>query len=121
LYNKNLLEQARINSDFAARVEAETNFRKPDTHFCAVELSGGEYDVLADGCERCIQCTGFAMKTIEQFTRLYENALRNMETLFGIRINVAIKVRMADAKKIAKRCGVKFVPTLGYDGQMYCN
>ena len=58
------------------------------------------------------------MKTVEQFTRIYENALRNMETFFGIRINVPIKVRMANAKKIAKLCGVKFVPTPGYTGRI---
>jgi hypothetical protein len=121
-YDKNALEQARLNSDVAARIKAENDyFSKPDAHFCdfcAVELSGGEYDVLADGRERCTQCANSALKTVEQFTRLYENALRNMETFFGIRINVAIKVRMADAKKIAKLCGEKFVPTPGFDGRV---
>jgi hypothetical protein len=121
VYNKNALEQARINSDIAARVEAEIDFDKPDAHFCdfcAVELSGGEYDVLADGRERCTQCSSSALKTVEQFTRLYENALRNMETFFSICINVAIKVRMADAKKIAKLCGLTFVPSPGYAGRV---
>jgi hypothetical protein len=119
-YDKNALEQARANSDLAARIEAEIDFSKPDAHFCdfcAVELAGGEYDVLADGRERCTQCAKSAMKTVEQFTRLYENALRNMEAFFGIRINAAIKVRMANAKKIAKLCGEKFIPTPGFDGR----
>jgi len=120
-YDRNALEQARANSDVAARIEAEIDFNKPDAHFCdfcAVELAGGEYDVLADGRERCIQCANSAMKTVEQFTRLYENALRNMETFFGIRINVAIKVRMANARKIAKLCGEKFIPTPGFDNRI---
>ncbi|MDR0302646.1 MAG: hypothetical protein LBI04_10090 [Treponema sp.] len=121
-YDKSALEQARLNSDIAARIKVETDyFEKTDAHycdFCAVELSGGEYDILADGRERCTQCANSAMKTVAQFTRLYENALRNMETFFGIRINVAIKVRMADAKKIAKLCGEKFVPTPGFDGRI---
>jgi hypothetical protein len=119
-YDKNALKQARANSNIAARIEAEIDFGKPDAHFCdfcAVELAGGEYDVLSDGRERCTQCANSAMKTVGQFTRLYENALRNMETFFGIRINVAIKVRMANAKKIAKLCGEKFVPTPGFDGR----
>jgi len=119
-YDKNALEQARANSDVAARIESEIDFSKPDAHFCdfcAVELAGGEYDVLADGRERCTQCANSAMKTVEQFTRLYENTLRNMETFFGIRINVAIKVRTANAKKIAKLCGEKFIPTPGFDGR----
>jgi hypothetical protein len=121
-YDKNALEQARLNSDIKSQIKRdEAYFNKPDAHFCdfcAVELSGGEYDVLADGRERCTQCANSAMKTVEQFTRLYENALRNMETFFGIRINVPIKVRMANAKKIAKLCGVKFNATPGYDGRI---
>jgi hypothetical protein len=120
-YDKNALEQARTNSNPAAQKENEINFKKKDAHFCdfcAVELSGGEYNVLADGRERCTQCANSAMKTVEQFTRLYENALRNMETFFGIKIKVPIKVRMANAKKIAKLCGEVFVPTPGYDGRV---
>jgi len=119
-YDKNALEQARINSDIASRIQDGIDFSKSDAHFCdfcAVELAGGEYDVLIDGRERCTQCSNSAMKTVEQFTRLYENSLRNMETFFGIRINVAIKVRLANAKKIAKLCGSKFIPTPGYDGR----
>jgi hypothetical protein len=120
-YDKSALEQARINSDLAARIEAEFDLNKPDAHFCdfcAVELSSGEYDILADGRERCTQCSASALKTVEQFTRLYENSLRNMETFFGIRINVAIKVRLANAKKIAKLCGEVFIPTPGFDGRV---
>jgi subtilisin family serine protease len=120
-YDKNALEYARENSDLAAMIEKEIDFKKPDAHFCdfcAVELSGGEYDVLIDGRERCTQCANSAMKTVEQFTRLYENAIRNMETFFGIKINVPIQVRMANAKKIAKLCGEEFVPTPGFDGRV---
>jgi len=120
-YDKSALEQARINSNLAAKIEDEIDFSKPDAHFCdfcAVELSGGEYDLLSDGRERCVQCSKSPLKTIEQFTRLYENALRNMETFFGIRINVPIKVRMANAKKIAKLCGTRFVPSPRYTGRV---
>jgi hypothetical protein len=117
-YDKNALKQARINS-LAVRTEDEVDFNKPDMHFCdfcAGELSG-EYDLLADGRERCIQCARSALKTIEQFTRLYENVLRNMETFFGMCFNAAIKVRLADAAQIARLCGVSFVPSPGYTGR----
>jgi hypothetical protein len=116
-YDKNALEQARKNSDLAERLrklEEETNFKKKDArfcYFCFVELSGCEYDLLADGRERCVQCSNSALKTVEQYTRIYENSLRNMETFFGIRIKVPIKVRMANAKKIAKLCGTRFIPS----------
>jgi hypothetical protein len=119
-YNENALKQAREKYKQGINIDA-AYFDKNDTHycdFCAVELSGSEYDVLADGRERCIQCSGSALKTVEQFIRIYENALRNMQTFFGIRINVSIKVRLADAKRIHKLCGVKFNPTPGYDGRI---
>jgi hypothetical protein len=120
VYTENALEQARDKSKISTIIP-EDYFVKPDVHFCdfcAVELSGGEYDVLSDGRERCTQCSSSALKTVEQFTRIYENALRNMETFFDIRINVAIKVRLANAKKIAKLCGIKFIPTPGFDGRV---
>jgi hypothetical protein len=117
VYNENALEQARVKSG----IEDDIDFDKPGAQFCdfcAAELSGGEYDVLADGRERCTLCANSALKTVEQYIRLYENAHRNMETFFGIRINVAIKVRMANARKIAKLCGEEFIPTPGYDGRI---
>ena len=119
-YTENALKQAREKYKLGINIEA-AYFNKKNTHycdFCAVELSGSEYDVLSDGRERCIKCAGSALKTVEQFTRIYENALRNMQTFFGIRINVPIKVRLADAKKIHKLCGVKFIPTPGFDGRI---
>ena len=41
--------------------------------------------------------------------------VRNMEIFFGIKLNVAIKVRMTDAKTIAKHFGEEFVATPGFD------
>ncbi|MCL1917626.1 MAG: hypothetical protein FWG14_04850 [Peptococcaceae bacterium] len=119
-YDKNVLQQARGNSGLAAQTGAEIDFAKPDAHFCdfcAVELSGGEYDVLADGRERCTQCSNSSLKTVEKFAQLYEYSLRNMEAFFGIRINAPIRVRMTDAGKMANLCGQKFVPSPGYSGR----
>ena len=50
--------------------------------------------------------------------KYYENTHSNMETFFGIQINVPIKVRMADAKKIVKLCGYKFKPTTGFNAHV---
>ena len=44
--------------------------------------------------------------------------VRNMEIFFGIKLNVAIKVRMTDAKTIAKHFGEEFVATPGFDGRV---
>ena len=40
-----------------------------------------------------------------------------MEIFYGIKINAAIKVRMTDAKSIAKHFGEEFIPTPGVDGR----
>ena len=120
-FNVNALEQARKNLGLAAQLHHEGAINRPDVHycdFCAIELSGGEYDVLADGRERCTQCSMSALKTVDQFTRLYETALRNMETFFGIRLHMPITVRMADAKKIAQLCGLTFTPSPFYTGRI---
>lgn len=41
-----------------------------------------------------------------------------MEIFYGIKINAAIKVRMTDARTIAKHFGEDFVPTPGVDGRV---
>lgn len=86
--------------------------------FCGVEIAGGEYDVLKDGRERCSHCSSTALRTGEEFKDVYKMVLRNMEIFYGIKINAAIKVRMTDARTIAKHFGEDFVPTPGVDGRV---
>lgn len=117
----NPLQQARDGAAEAAEYEKTYDPKKYGVHlcdFCAVELAGGEYDVLGDGRERCSHCSATALRTGEEFKEVFRNVLRNMETFYGIKLNVAIKVRMTDAKKIARHCGEKFVPTPGFDGRV---
>ncbi len=86
--------------------------------FCGAELMGGEYDLLKDGRERCILCSETALRTGKEFQKVFRTILRNMETFFGVRLNVAVKVRMVDAKKIAKFSGSRLEPTPGFDGRV---
>ncbi len=119
-FNKNPLQQARTGAELAAEYEKTYDPQKYGAHlcdFCGIELIGGEYELLKDGRERCNRCSMTAVKTGEEFKELYKNVLRNMETFYGIKLNVAIKVRMTDAKKIARHFGEKFVATPGFDGR----
>lgn len=117
--DKSPLQQARVGSK-------GTDGEAYDPHkygahlcdFCGVELLGGEYEVLKDGRERCNRCSMTAVKTVEEFRELYRTVVRNMETFYGIKLNVAVKVRMTNAKQIAKHTGVKFTPTPGFDGRV---
>ncbi len=119
-FNKNPLQQARTGAELAEEYEKTYDPQKYGAHlcdFCGIELIGGEYDLLKDGRERCNRCSMTAVKTGEEFKELYKNVVRNMETFYGIKLNVAIKVRMTDAKKIARHFGEKFVATPGFDGR----
>lgn len=119
-FNKNPLQQARTGAELAEEYEKTYDPQKYGAHlcdFCGIELIGGEYELLKDGRERCNRCSMTAVKTGDEFKELYKNVLRNMETFYGIKLNVAIKVRMTDAKKIARHFGEKFVATPGFDGR----
>lgn len=119
-YDHNPLQQVRENEKLVEKYEETYDPNKTGAHFCdfcGVELAGGEYDVLKDGRERCNHCSATALRTGESFKEVYKMVLRNMEIFYGIKINAAIKVRMTDAKTIAKHFGEEFVPTPGADGR----
>ena len=118
-FGKNPLQQARVGGEGNGGESYDPH--KYGAHlcdFCGVELLGGEYEVLKDGRERCNRCSMTAVKTVEEFRELYRTVIRNMETFYGIKLNVAVKVRMTNAKQIAKHAGVKFTPTPGFDGRV---
>lgn len=120
-FDKNPLQQVRESAGGCDSSEDEYNPHKYGAHlcdFCGVELLGGEYELLKDGRERCNRCSMTAVKKVEDFKTLYKNVLRNMETLYGIKLNVAVKVRTTNAKQIAKHVGSKFVATPGFDGRV---
>ena len=118
-FDKNPLHQVRYGDDLT---DAESyDPHKYGAHlcdFCGVELLGGEYEVLRDGRERCNRCSMTAIKTVEGFRKLFKGVVRNMEIYYDIKLNTAIKVRMTDAKKIAKHTGTTFVATPGFDARV---
>lgn len=120
-FDKNPLQQVREISDNEDGLPSNYDPHKYGAHlcdFCGVELLGGEYELLKDGRERCNRCSMTAIKKVEDFKTLYKTVLRNMETFYGIKLNVAVKVRTTNAKQIAKHVGMKFVATPGFDGRV---
>ncbi len=120
-FDKNPLQQVRESAENMDEVGEEYNPNKYGAHicdFCGVELLGGEYEVLKDGRERCNRCSMTAIKKVDDFKALYKTVLRNMEAFYGIKLNVAVKVRTTNAKQIAKHVGLDFVPTSGFDGRV---
>ena len=118
-FDKNPLKEVRCGDN-----SAETESYDPHKYgahlcdFCGVEFLGGEYEVLKDGRERCNRCSMTAVKTVDGFRDVFKCVMRNMEIYYNIKLNTAVKVRMTDAKKIAKHIGMTFVPTPGFDGRV---
>ena len=120
-YDNNPLKQAREGKNIAEYVEATFNPAKAGARycdFCGTEIYGVEYETLADGRDRCMICGRTAIKTEEEFRKIFEDVKRNMESFFGIKINVGIRVEMVNAKKLHKRLGHAFIPTPKADGRI---
>lgn len=116
----NSLKQAREGRDIAKTLEETYNPNKTNTHFCdfcGVELVGTEFETLIDGRERCMNCGRTAVKTAEEFTAIFKDALRNMESFFGIQFNCGIRVEMVNAQKLQRVLNERFVPTSGFDAR----
>ncbi len=118
---RNSLKQAREGKKIAEMVEATFKPGKPDARycdFCGTEIYGVEYETLSDGRDRCLNCGKTAIKTGEEFRKIFEDVKRNMESFFGIRINAGIKVEMVNSKTLHKRLGKAFIPTPKSDGRV---
>ena len=86
--------------------------------FCSLPLSGVSYEVLNDGRVRCNDCSASAISTVEEFRKLFYQALEMMEAFYGIRYRVPIKVSMADARTVNKGAGAIFKPSTGVAGRV---
>lgn len=119
-YDHGELEQARKGKSIAKLIENSYVPNQDGVHycdFCGVELTGAEYDVLPDGRERCINCGRTSIKTEAEFRKLYREVTEGMELFFGVRIDVPVKIKMVNAKRLHKYMGKSFVPTAGMDGR----
>ncbi len=119
--NSNPLSQARQGRDISVALSAsyrpdKRNVRYCD--FCGCEIYGVEYETLADGRDRCMQCSKTSIKTGEEFKEIFENVRHNMEAFFGIRLNVGVMVKMVNSRTLHKELGHSFTPTPKQDGRV---
>ena len=117
----NYLTQARKNRDAAEFVEKNFVPNRKGVHycdFCGCELTGTEFDMLADGRERCIRCGKTAVRTADEFKNIYKNVIRNMDAFFGVRITKPVRINMVNANRLHKALGQSFVPTGNADGRI---
>ena len=85
--------------------------------FCGAVMEPGKFEILKDGRERCPKCSRTAVRTVRQARELFFASRQQMEKVFGISIRTPIRVRMVNAKTMAKELGDEFVPTRGMDGR----
>lgn len=97
---KDILEKTALDFDAANTCD-----------FCGLPLSGVSYERISDGRVRCNECSTSAIDNEQEFIETFTHALGTMESFYNIDINVAIAVRMTDAKTIAKGAHAVFVPS----------
>ena len=120
-YGNNSLTQARRGLDASKMVERTFVPNREGVHycdFCGCEITGMDYDILADGRERCPSCGRTAVKTLEEFVQMHDVVLRNMKLFFGVKINAPVHVQMVNSKKLHKRLRQTFIPTDKSDGRI---
>lgn len=120
-FGKGSLGQARSGIFNSEVIEQSIQSNQAGTHrcdYCGVELFGAEYEVQADGRERCNICSRTAVKSEAEFQKIYDSVVRNMSIFFGITFTAPIKVEMVNAKKLHKKLGKTFVPTADSDARV---
>ena len=86
--------------------------------FCGLPLSGVSYERLNDGRTRCNDCSSSAISKPDDFRELFYRTLGMMEDFFEIRYRVPIRVKMSDARVVAKGVGRIFTPSTGVTGRV---
>ena len=117
-FGDNALQQAREGRRIAEQLEAQHVSRLPGKNycdFCGRELVGTEFEVLADGRERCTQCGRTAVRSEKEFRKIFREVSHNMEVFFGIRITAPVRVEMVNSKKLHRCLKKTFVPTKDFD------
>lgn len=118
-YGDNSLQQARSKRSIAEIIAKQIqNSNGHQCDFCGRPLSGIEYEVLADGRERCTVCGRTAIKSAESFEKLLTSVLSNMKSFYGVEITVPVHVQMVNAKKLHRKLNKTFVPTGNHDGRI---
>lgn len=84
--------------------------------FCGAPLEG-KFDLLDDGRERCLECSGEALTKVSEFRKLYKKTRKDMEKIFGIKLKAKISIKTCNAQKIAEELGGTFTPSPGFDGR----
>ena len=115
-WTNNSLTKAR-NRDILAKTELDLQAVN-HCDFCSLPLTGVSYEMLNDGRIRCNDCSSSAISTVEEFKTLFYQVLEMMESFYGVKYRVPIRVEMADARKVAQGAGCIFKPSTEVVGRV---
>ena len=73
--------------------------------YCGMEISGVEFNRLANGRARCTSCSSTLVKTKAEAEELCRRVIENMESFFGAVLEVPISVEIVDERKLRKKLG----------------
>lgn len=82
--------------------------------FCGIPISGVSYERITDGRIRCNDCSMTAIRSVEEFGKLFNQTLSLMMSFFDIDYNVRMSIKVVDAKEIAKGYGSLYSPSTEY-------
>ena len=82
--------------------------------FCGIPISGVSYERLTDGRIRCNDCSMTALRSVEEFRKLFNQTLSLMQSFYDINFNVKMSIKVVDAKEVAKGYGSVYYPSTEY-------
>ena len=101
-YDGGELRQARMHKDGSAIVKDEEKATEVCA-YCGLPISGVDYYRLPDGRKRCTGCSRSLVKSAEDFNKIFNEILLNMELFFGAVIDVPVSVEMIEERKLKKK------------------
>ena len=103
-YDGGELRQARMHKDGSAIVKDNENATQVCS-YCGLPISGVDYYRMPDGRKRCTNCSRSLVNSNEEFRKIFNEILINMELFFGVGIDVPISVEMVEERKLKKKIG----------------
>ena len=89
-YDGGELKKARMGKAISHTLNQDENSPQMICSYCGLEVSGIEYYRLPDDRIRCMSCSQTLVKS--EMQKLCDRVILNMESFFGISINVPIQI-----------------------------
>lgn len=80
--------------------------------FCGLPLTGVSYEMMNDGRIRCNDCSSSAISKTEDYKTLFYQTIEMLESIYGIRFKVPIRLVLGDARTVSKKWGQIFKPSV---------